>query len=308
MYAKLIKIEQIMTKSIKSGKYDVFSLVFFVHTVFVHIFFFTNFVCQSKMTNKAFQILSWLRHALTATNTHGHGIHSPRLFNIVQNVIDNPYPYYIYKDIERYRKVLEQNNSTINVTDLGTGQSGPRTISHIARTSLADKKQAQLLNKIAAELEPNVILELGTSLGLTTAYLAAADYRSKVISLEGCPNIAEIARKTLDTLHISNASIIVGDISNTLDTALDDIESIGLLYIDANHTAAALEKYFDKCAKKMSGQAIAVVDDIYWSEDMNKGWRQLTHHPKVTTSFDLYNCGMLFFDTNLPHRTYRIRL
>lgn len=308
MYAKLIKIEQIMTKSIKSGKYDVFSLVFFVHTVFVHIFFFTNFVCQSTMTNKAFQILSWLRHALTATNTHGHGIHSPRLFNIVQNVIDNPYPYYAFRDLERYRQVLLNDTTELNITDYGTGKSGRRTVAQVARTSLADKKQAQFIARLTADLQPENILELGTSLGLTTAYMATACGSARLVTMEGCANIAARAQKTLDTFKCSNTTIIVGDIDSTLQKTLDSTGSIDLLYIDANHTAEALCRYFDRCADKMSAKGIAIIDDIYWSEDMNSGWQQLTRHPKVTASFDLYRCGLLLTDPNLPRRTYKIRL
>ena len=279
-----------------------------MHTVFVHIFFFTNFVCQATMTNKAFQILSWLRHALTATNTHGHGIHSPRLFDLVQYVIDNPYNYYDYRILEQYRRLLLGEDTVINVTDYGTGVSGEKTVSRIAAGSLAPPQQAQLIYRIVEDMRPKHILELGTSLALTTAYMAKACGKATVTTLEGCGNIARRARQTLSDLKCHNVSVIEGNIDDTLKAVINRLPGIGILYIDANHTSEALIKYFNTCLPKLTERAIIIIDDIYWSEDMHNGWQCLTEHEKVTANIDLYHCGLLFLDPHLPRRTFKIRL
>jgi len=49
-----------------------------------------------------------------------------------------------------------------------------RTIGSIARTSAKPAKYGQLLFRLAQRFQPKTVFDLGTSLGLTTAYLAKA--------------------------------------------------------------------------------------------------------------------------------------
>lgn len=260
------------------------------------------------MNNKVYQILQYLRHSFSAVNSHGHGIHSPLLFDIVQYVIDAPYPYYIYSRLERYRRYLEDDATEIFVEDFGTGRSGRRTVASIARSSLAPQRQAQMLHRLVVDRRPQCVVELGTSLGLTTAYLATADSKASVVTFEGSREIAALAERTLGAFRCDNAEVVVGDIDITLPRRLKQLQQIDILYIDANHTGEAMQRYFGLCLPKMADSTIVVCDDIWWSEDMHLGWQRLTQHDRVTAAFDLYDCGMLFLDPHLQRKIFKLKL
>ena len=51
-----------------------------------------------------------------------------------------------------------------------------------------------LLSNMAAEFGKPLIIELGTSLGISTMYLAASCPDTTVCTIEGCPSTAAIAQ------------------------------------------------------------------------------------------------------------------
>ena len=77
-----------------------------------------------------------------------------------------------------------------------------------------------------------IIVELGTSLGVTTAYMAAMDKRNKVITYEGCPAVAEIAKENWEALGLKNIDCRVGEI--TAEILVKDLEGGDVGHIDMN--------------------------------------------------------------------------
>lgn len=123
------------------------------------------------------QIIKYLSFYFSAKTKYG--IHSPFVFAFIEEILENESNYYSFLAIEHIRKKIEKNSSEIIVNDLGAGskkiKTAKRKISTIAKTSLQEKKMAQILFKMINyyQLSDNVV-ELGTSLGITTAYLANA--------------------------------------------------------------------------------------------------------------------------------------
>ena len=129
----------------------------------------------------------YIRYYLTAANGKGHGIHSPFVFDLVINVLNDSRVFPEYAAIEGLRRKLEADPTILSIEDMGAGSaSGPavgviqpggttmqRSISDIARRMAKPRKLGQLLFRIARYYQPERVLELGTSLGLSTAYLAA---------------------------------------------------------------------------------------------------------------------------------------
>ncbi|HMI79938.1 MAG TPA: hypothetical protein VK484_14160, partial [Ferruginibacter sp.] len=144
----------------------------------------------------------YLHYYFTASNGKGHGIHSPFVFDFVKNVLRDKTENNWYLIIETARQKLLKQKAEIEVVDLGAGsavmKTNKRAVADIARSSLKPKKFSQLLYRMANYYQPETILELGTSLGITTSYLAAADPNAKVYTIEGSPAIANIAQITFD--------------------------------------------------------------------------------------------------------------
>lgn len=257
--------------------------------------------------DKIFRVKSYLLHKLKALPHGGFGIHSPYVFNFVTHVLDERSPYYAYDDIEKLRRNLLSDRTSINITDFGSKPSRERRICEIARNSCKNKNDAQLLFRIAISLNAKNILELGTSLGLTTAYLAKSNSQARIISLEGCPETAKIARRNLEILNIRNVVILTGNIDETLKPAIDNFENLDLVFIDANHRKAPTLSYFETCLNKASKKSIFVIDDIYHSREMNEAWNIIKRNPKIKVSIDLFHMGILIINDEIQPGEYRIR-
>lgn len=251
-------------------------------------------------------LYNFVKHALNARNTKGHGIHSPFLFQLAQFVIYDKSQYYIFSEIENLREKLKQDDRKIWIEDFGTGRSREQKVSEIASRSLKQARYGQLLYKIINFCKAQNILELGTSLGITTAYLAANSSNINCLTLEGSTEVAKLAIENLNKIQIINAEVVTGNIDDTLPVVLKRFEKLDFVFIDANHRLPEVYQYFEKCVEKIHHQSIVVVDDIYWSKEMEQAWNMIKKHPKVTSTFDLFQCGIVFFNHGLNKYHYKM--
>ena len=158
----------------------------------------------------------FILHFLTAKNTHGFGVHSPYVFHFTKFVLDNNGTYYIFSTIEKIRSKLKKDKRRLTVIDFGTGSKTEILVSEIATRSVKSNKYGQLLYRLSDYIQARNILELGTSVGLTTSYLAAPSSVSRVVSLEGSQQIADVAIENFKLLELKNIQIIIGNIDQTL--------------------------------------------------------------------------------------------
>lgn len=246
----------------------------------------------------------FIRYLLKAKHRKGYGVHSPFAFDLITNVFEEKNHYYSYSEIEKIRQELLANISTIDVVDFGTGTSGKRKISEITSRSLKSEKYAQLMFRLANVLKPNIILELGTSFGITTAYLASANPNAVVYSLEGCPQTATIAKSVLDKCKLKNVTLCVGNIDETLSEVLKSLETIDYAFFDANHTKEATLNYFNLCLSKVNDKSVFLFDDIHYSRGMEEAWDVIKNDNRVRVSFDLFTLGIVFFNQELKKQDY----
>ena len=279
---------------------------------------------------------SWLRHQLTAWNTGGEGVHSPYLFEWVRMVMMDKNAYYIWGEIERCREKMLRDERELEFVDYGSGklkgengklkgENGERRrVCDIARRSLAKRKYAQMLSRLvnwlgashrlengsgtacSLEFRGLTIVELGTSLGVTTAYMAAMDSRNRVVTFEGCEAVANIAKENWKALNINNIECRVGKID--VEQLTRDIERLDVAFIDANHTYVSTCEYFDILAGIVHEKSVIVVDDIHYTEEMEKAWKAICADERVTSTIDLYQMGLVFFDKHYWKRHYTMRL
>ena len=250
----------------------------------------------------------YLYYCLTASSGKGHGIHSPFVFDFIKNVLRDKKQYDWYPIIETGRQKLLQQSAAIEVTDFGAGSSviktSKRVVADMAKSSLKPKKYAQLLFRMVKYYRPATILELGTSFGITTGYLAAGNAHAKVYTMEGSSAIAEIARKTFNTLDLKNIELIEGDFDITLPFLLSKLNKIDLAFIDGNHVKDATLDYFAKILNASTTSSILIFDDIHWSAGMEAAWAEIRLHPTVTLTIDLFFIGIVFLNADFNHKQH----
>ena len=241
----------------------------------------------------------FLHYYLTASNGKGHGIHSPFVFDFIKNVLNDTIQFDFLRNIEQIRGKLLKNNSDVSTIDFGAGSrlhwDIVRRISDIARTSLKPPKYSRLLFRIVQYYKPTTILELGTSFGITTSYLAFANPSAQIITMEGAPSVADIAQQNFDQLQLKNIEIRKGNFNVTLNQTLEQFSTIDFSFIDGNHRKDPTMYYFEELINKANDQSIFIFDDIHWSAEMEEAWKEIQQHPAVTLSIDLFFIGLVFF-------------
>jgi predicted O-methyltransferase YrrM len=170
-----------------------------------------------------------------------------------------------------------------------------RKIADIATSSLKPKKFGQLLFRIVDQYAPKNILEMGTSLGVTTAYLASAKQGSSVVTMEGAKAVAEMARIHFSKLGLQNIQLVEGNFDDTLPLAIQKMGTIDMVFVDGNHRYEPTLRYFRQLLPALHEYSILILDDIHWSSEMEQAWEEIKHHTSVTLSIDLFFIGLIFF-------------
>jgi len=119
-----------------------------------------------------------------------------------------------------------------------------------------------------------VILELGTSLGISTLALALGAPQRRVISVEGCPELAAVARENLRRHGALNAEVICMEFGQALTDLHKKGVKVALAFIDGNHRGAAMTEYMHKI-RQMGEEMIIIAHDIRMNRDMIKAWHSI---------------------------------
>ncbi len=250
----------------------------------------------------------YLYYYLSASNGKGHGIHSPFVFDFVKHVLNDKQNYPAYQAIEKTRKQLLTDSTVIEVEDFGAGSSviktNKRVVSDIAASSLKPKKYAQLLYRMIQYYKPETVVELGTSFGITTAYLASANAASKVFTCEGSGAIASIAKQNFAALQLNNVQLTEGDFEQTLSPLLSKLKTVNFAFADGNHRKEPTLNYFNQLLNHSIPATILVFDDIHWSAEMEEAWTAIKEHPAVTLTIDLFFIGIVFLNADINHKQH----
>lgn len=243
--------------------------------------------------------IKYLSYYFTAFNGKGHGMHSPFVFEFITKVLNDKTRYPAYDQIESLRKKLLKDQTIVSVEDFGAGstidKTSQRTIASIAKNAAKPPKYAQLLYRIVKHYQPRTILELGTSLGITTSYLSSAKPGAKLITMEGATEIAKVAGQNLKTLNLQNISIEEGNFDQTLSPVISRFSPIDFAFIDGNHRREPTERYFQQLLPATHNDSILIFDDIHWSGDMEQAWKTISNHAAVRCSIDLFFIGIVLF-------------
>jgi len=262
-----------------------------------------------------FAAKSFINYFFTARHRKGYGIHSPFLFNLITKGLNKKLNIQVITPIEKLRKQLLKSKEIIEVNDFGAGskimKSSQRKVSQIAKTSITRKKYAQLLAKLvhyfSLQSQNNLkLLELGTSLGITTLYLASHD-NTEVFTVEGAASIGKIAQANFKKMNAKNIHLIISEFSEALNSFSKQKEKFDLIFIDGNHRYEATLNYFEKIKLLSHKDTVLIFDDIHWSKEMQKAWQEIYTDDAVTLSLDVFQFGIVFFKKELSKQHFVLR-
>lgn len=254
---------------------------------------------------KLFAVSRYLRYWLLKVNEHS--LHSPFLYKLYTEIIKND-NVAGFEKLETLRASLLASDQSVAIKEMGAGSrvdnAPTRKVADIARHAITRPPFSRLLFRIIREYNFTHILELGTSLGQNTLYMHKAAPEGSIYTLEGSPEIVQVAQKNFDKMDAPNIQIVEGNIDNTLQGTLDKLEKVDLAYVDANHRYEPTLRYFEAILAKTHKQSIIVIDDLHWSKGMNEAWQQIVAHPSVSLTLDLFDAGLVFVNPELKKEHY----
>lgn len=243
-------------------------------------------------------VISMLRSYLKyrRKRVNAHGIHSPFVFDFYNAVIKRVGRNQ-NKEVELFRRKLLTDKTAIEITDFGAGsrknKTNIRTVTEMVKNASIPPKYGALLAQIIAHYDLKNVLELGTSLGISTAYLASTKKELAVVSLEGCPNTAKLAQKNMEALGIENVLIMTGEFTSSLNQLQEERRMFDLIYIDGNHQLEPTLAYFNFALNHIHDDGFIIFDDIHWSSGMEMAWEKIKTSEQVNVTMDLYKLGIV---------------
>lgn len=238
-----------------------------------------------------------------------HSLQAPFIFDFYTNLIKGIKRNVGIEEIEVLRTSFLNDHSKVRGKDLGAGSrvaksECDKTVSTIARYGISSKRECIFLSELAKKIQANTCIELGTSLGIATSYLAKSNQLARIYTFEGNETLVKKSRDLFSKLNCTNIQLIHGDIDIKLPSQLAQLDKVDFAIIDANHTYNALLLYFNLLKTKMSDTGVMVIDDIRWSLDMYRGWKNLISDEGVTISIEFLNKGLLFFGQHIQKQHY----
>ncbi len=254
--------------------------------------------------------LRYIEYILFSRHRRGHGIHSPFAFDLVTRVFRNKTDKIVVLTIESLRKKNLSDPRKINVSDLGAGslrmKTSIRKVSEIARYSAIPGKYGRLLSNLSAEFGNTSVIELGTSLGISTMYLAAGSPGKVVYTIEGCPETSSVADENFRNGGFSNITLMNGSFDEMLQVLKQQNIKPGLVFIDGNHKKEPTCNYYRIIKEMSDNQVVIVIDDIHYSKGMEDAWNAIRNDVDVTLSVDLFRFGLIFLRKGLIPQSYTI--
>lgn len=211
-------------------------------------------------------------------------------------------------DIESLRSRLLGDERELSVMDFGAGSGDvelteaemakgrPKTLTVAEACAVSKPRRwALLLFHLVRGLRPRVCIEMGTCVGVSAAYQAAAlrlNGDGRLITLEGALPLAELAAGNLKELGLDHARVVPGRFQDTLEGVLQEHAPVDFVFVDGHHDEHATLGYFGRVVPHLAAGAVLVFDDISWSAGMARAWSSIASDPRVAHALDLGAVGL----------------
>ncbi len=259
---------------------------------------------------KVWQVTAYLNY-LRKTKTR-YQVHSPFVYDLIEKVFKDKTKYKEFRELNRLRKKFARRTDKIETMDFGAVAGNKdyivkvKTVGNIVKQSGHTRKQLELLFRLSRYFKPETILEFGTSVGISAAYLSKGHPQAKIITMEGSMGLTTIANETFER-HGLNIEVEVGEFGAILNNIVQNVDQLDMVFFDGNHRKKSTLRYFNKCMKCAHENSVFMFDDIHWSRGMSKAWKKIKKDERVSITIDLYWIGLVFFRKGIAKQDFILR-
>jgi predicted O-methyltransferase YrrM len=249
--------------------------------------------------------LSWL-----LASSNDRWLHPPWLYELYQKAFRSNVEQADWAEFEKRRGELERSQEVLEFQDPGSGRPCRRRVSEQAKQTLLPADACRFLSILAEHLHCSAALELGSSLGITTLYLAGN--QRKVVTIEGAKPVSLMAEKNFGQFPDLNIQLLHSRFDVGLASALDRLTTDCakgpiLIWLDGHHQGEATVRYVHLILETLGPRAVFVLDDIRWSPGMYKAWKTLCQSGSWPVKIDLHRMGVLIPNPSLSPGIYTLR-
>lgn len=207
----------------------------------------------------------------------GHGIHSPFVFRLINDVIEEKRPFYFFDDIQASLKTN-------------------------AEFKLRQEKCNKLAFRLCNFMNPKSILILGNDVAFLSLYASA--YNSKCIC-----NAVELDCNKIEFTKIlhSNFRFNINLIEDFTHVPISEFISHDAYFLNLKDVKYSdlklIEPYFNELN---ASTKFIMINGIRENKENFEFWKSLENHPARTAALDLFKCGILFFKPELSRYEYQI--
>jgi predicted O-methyltransferase YrrM len=197
-------------------------------------------------------------------------------------VIEEKTPYYIFDDIEQFRK----------------GLSLKKEIQH--------KNYGALLFRIVHFFKCRNILQIRAYTGILSLYLSMASRRnSTCYALEENSEWLNAVKIFAEQQQLENLHWMGGDYAGNLQKLKVYIPAFDLIFINQSGNAEKTMETIELSKSFISEKTILIIDGISRNKEINALWEKIKNLPETRVTIDLFALGIVFFDKKLHKQHYK---
>jgi len=252
------------------------------------------------MLAKLFITGSYAEYWWKTNYSNGQSQNNPFIAQFINEILEDNRRFYAYDDIRAIREDLKTWKEPIKYREVGalsqwSGNKNKRLISDITRNSSVSEKYGELLFRLTNYFKPKNILEFGTSVGLSSLYMASGSPNSQLFTFDINEPLVRIANANFNSLKLKNAKAECSLFEQKLSKIHEYFKQLDFVFLDGNHRKEATILYYNFLSQYFHEDTIVVLDDIHWSREMEEAWDFIKALPNVSLSIDLFQFGILFF-------------
>ncbi|MDR2691447.1 MAG: class I SAM-dependent methyltransferase [Dysgonamonadaceae bacterium] len=212
----------------------------------------------------------------------GFGVHSPFIYNLITKVIEENIPYYVFDEIEHFRKGLALRKETQH------------------------KNYGALLFRVIHFFKCRTILQIRAYTGVLTLYLSLASRKnSACYALEEHSDWLDAVKVFAGQHRLENLHWMEGDYADNLRKLKAIIPTFDLIFINRLGNAKQTAETVELTRSFIGEKSILIIDGIYKNKAMRTLWEKVKHFPETSVTIDLFALGIIFFDKKLHKQHYK---
>lgn len=209
-----------------------------------------------------------------------------------------------------FHKKMLACSDKLTIRDHGAGSrvtgADRRKVSSIARHSSVSRKYGELLYRLSAWYTPKTILELGTGIGISTAYLGAGYPETDFYSVEGSKEKTDFVKMQFQGSALGEVNFIYSKFEDCLGAVLPKVVSPALVFIDGDHRYEPTVNTVQQILNFQLEELIIILDDIHWSNEMEGAWNMLCQDARIDISVNLFFMGFLICRPGIEKQHFNI--